>query len=324
MNYEFGFGGGFGVIQDTMEGRLLEAFSYAIGADVQGYLDDPNVMEIMLNPDGKLWVDSFGKGCEDTKIFINPIKAEQVIRLVATHTGEECDEDHPILSAELPGNGSRFQGMLPKVVAAPTFAIRKKATRIFTLDDYVLHNMMTERYKEIIVQAVWDKLNILVVGGTGSGKTTLCNAILQEISKMGGRIILIEDTLELQCTAENKVPMRTRPGSTMSDLVKSSLRMRPDWIIVGEVRGAEALDLCSSWTTGHSGLGTLHSNSAKGGLSKLQQYISRVVVTPQKELIGEAVDMVVFIERYGNGRRVKEILRVHEFDGEKYVTEDVV
>jgi len=311
---------------ETTYGRLLEMLRHAAGPEIIGYLEDPNVVEIMLNPDSKLWVDTLSGGRLNTGVVIRPIDAEKVIRLVANSSGAICDEEHPILSAELPGDGSRFQGMLPKIVLAPTFTIRKKALHIFTLDNYVEQGIMTVRQKEVIVEAALGKKNILVVGGTGSGKTTLVNGILQEISKTGDRIILIEDTVELQCSAADLVAMRTRDGAaTMNDLLKSTMRLRPDRIVVGEVRGREALTLLKSWNTGHpGGCATVHANSAKSGLTRLESLVSEDSVTPQKALIAEAVNVIVFIERYGHGRRIREIVKVNGLKDGEYDLEDVV
>ena len=216
----------------------------AMGASIATWLADPQIIEIMLNPDGRLWVDRLGLGLSDTGVQLTAADGERIIRLVAHHVGAEVHGDAPRVSAELPESGERFEGLLPPVVAAPTFAIRKPAVAVFLLEDYVDAGIMSGREAELLRSGVADRLNILVAGGTGTGKTTLTNALLAEVAKTTDRVVLIEDTRELQCCAPNLVAMRTKDGvASLSDLVRSSLRLRPDRIPIGEVRGAEALDL---------------------------------------------------------------------------------
>jgi len=307
-------------IRDTSSSRLLAMLKTAMGPTVGSLLTDDNVIELMLNQDGKLWSDRLGTGRQDTGHIISPEDAERIIRLVATGTGAECNESKPLLSAELPGTGSRFQGILPPIVQAPVFTIRKKALLIFTLDDYVSQGIMTDRQKAAILEAVHSKQNILVTGGTGTGKTTLVNAVLNEIAATNDRIVIIEDTLELQCAAPDTVFLRAKEGvATMNDLLRATMRLRPDRIIVGEVRGPEALSLLKAWNTGHpGGVATVHANSARAGLTRLEQLIQEAVITVPKELIAEAVNIVIHIERSGHGRRIKEIARVGGFSDGKY------
>uniref|UniRef100_C6DZ91 P-type conjugative transfer ATPase TrbB n=1 Tax=Geobacter sp. (strain M21) TaxID=443144 RepID=C6DZ91_GEOSM len=300
--------------KDTSSERLITMLTTAVGPEMGELLRDDQVVEVMLNPDGKLWVDRLGQGRECTGLTINRHDAERIIKLVASGTGAEVNEATPILSAEFPGSGSRFQGILPPVVSAPVFTIRKKALMIFTLADYVAQGILTERQNEILCRAVSEKKNVLVTGGTGSGKTTLVNALLHEIAKSGDRIVIIEDTLELQCAAPDTVFLRAREGvASMNDLVKATMRLRPDRIVVGEVRGGEALSLLKAWNTGHpGGCATVHANHALGGLIRLEQLIQEAVVAVSKELIAEAVDIIVHIERCGSGRKVKEVVEVQE------------
>lgn len=303
--------------EETSRERLLDMLATSIGPQILEYLEDPKIIEIMLNPDGCLWIDVLGKGCVYTGYKVTPEAAERVIRLVASSTKITCNEEHPIVSAELPGDGSRFQGMLPKVVKAPTFTIRKKALQVFTLDDYVKQGIMTTKQQKTIIDAVHTKKNILIVGGTGSGKTTLANAVLSEISTTDDRIIIIEDTMELQCTALNTVFLRSRENVTMNELLKATMRLRPDRIVVGEVRGSEALTLLKSWNTGHpGGCATVHANSAKGGLRRLEQLIQEAIPTPQRDLIADAVNLIIYIERYAKGRHIKEILLVEGYEND--------
>lgn len=286
-------------------------------------LDDPKVIEVMLNPDGCLWVDHLGEGRSYTGYKVAPANAERVIYLVASSTGAVCSADAPVLSAEFPGSGNRFQGLLPPVVSAPAFTIRKKALMVFTLENYVESGIMSSEQKNSIVQAVHFKKNILIVGGTGSGKTTLANAVLHEIAGTNDRIVIIEDTLELQCTAPDTVFLRSREHVSMNELLKATMRLRPDRIVVGEVRGPEALTLLKAWNTGHpGGCATVHANSARGGLTRLEQLIQEAIPTPQKELIAEAVHLIIYMERFQNGRRIKEVVSVAGLDRD-YILEAV-
>jgi P-type conjugative transfer ATPase TrbB len=284
----------------------------ALGPAIAGFLEDPSIVEVMLNPDGRLWIDRLSDGLADTGERLSPADGERIVRLVAHHVGAEVHAGSPRVSAELPGTGERFEGLLPPVVAAPAFAIRKPAVAVFTLQDYVAAAIMTADQAEILRRAVADRRNILVAGGTSTGKTTLTNALLAEVSKSADRVVLIEDTRELQCAASNLVAMRTKDGvATLSDLVRSSLRLRPDRIPIGEVRGAEALDLLKAWCTGHpGGIGTIHAGTAIGALRRLEQLIQEAVVTVPRALIAETIDLVAVLSGRGASRRLAELARV--------------
>ena len=297
----------------------------ALGPAIAGFLGDASVVEVMLNPDGRLWVDRLSEGLSDTGERLSPADGERIVRLAAHHVGAEVHAGNPRVSAELPETGERFEGLLPPVVQAPTFAIRKPAVAVFTLQDYVAGRVITAEQAEILRQAVTDRRNILVAGGTSTGKTTLTNALLAEVSKTSDRVVLIEDTRELQCAAPNLVAMRTKDGvATLSDLVRSSLRLRPDRIPIGEVRGAEALDLLKAWGTGHpGGIGTIHAGSGIGALRRLEQLIQEAVVTVPKVLIAETIDLVAVLSGRGSARRLAELARVEGLgpDGDYRITQ---
>jgi len=281
----------------------------ALGPTIAGYLEDPSIVEVMLNPDGRLWIDRLSTGLEGTDCRVTPEDAERIVRLVAHHVGVEAHAGSPRVSAELPESGERFEGLVPPVVAAPCFAIRRPAVAIYTLDDYVAAGIMSADQAELLRGAVRERENVLVAGGTSTGKTTLVNAILAEVAKTGDRIVLIEDTRELQCAAPNLVALRTKDGAaSLSDLVRSSLRLRPDRIPIGEVRGAEALDLLKAWGTGHpGGVGTLHAGSAIGALRRLEQLIQEAVVTVPRALIAETIDLIAVLAGRGSARRLAEL-----------------
>jgi type IV secretion system protein VirB11 len=284
----------------------------ALGPTIASYLEDPAVAEVMLNPDGRLWIDRLAGGLENTGFRIAPADAERIVRLVAHHVGVEVHAGSPRVSAELPESGERFEGLIPPVAAAPCFAIRRPAVAVFTLDDYVATGIMTSAQAALLKSAVGDRKNILVAGGTSTGKTTLVNAILAEVAKTGDRVVLIEDTRELQCAAPNLVALRTKDGAaSLSDLVRSALRLRPDRIPIGEVRGAEALDLLKAWGTGHpGGVGTLHAGSAIGALRRLEQLIQEAVVTVPRALIAETIDLIAVLAGRGSARRLAELVAV--------------
>lgn len=293
--------------------RQMEALRRALGPEILKYLEDPKVIEVMLNPDGKLWVDILG-GDMEYVCEISDIQSRQIVNTVAAMLETVVTGDQPILECELPLGGSRFEAIIPPLVAQTTFALRKKALLVFTLEDYVSKGIMTESQKTIIEQAAKSRDNILVIGGTGTGKTTLANAIIDAIARVSAqhRIVVIEDTRELQVNAPNTVFLRTSDNTDMTRLLRATMRLRPDRIIVGEVRDGSALALLKAWNTGHpGGVGTVHANDAKAALIRVAQLIAEVTPQPQSELIAEAVNLVVSIKRTATGRVVDEVVRVN-------------
>lgn len=281
----------------------------ALGPQIAAWLDDPAVVEVMLNPDGRLWLDRLGGGLEDSGVAMTAADGERIVRLVAHHVGAEVHAANPRVSAELPESGERFEGLLPPVVAAPAFAIRKPAVAVFTLDDYASGGIMTAGEAGFLRQAVEGRRNVLVAGGTSTGKTTLANALLAEVARTGDRVVLIEDTRELQCAAPNLVALRTKDGvASLAELVRSSLRLRPDRIPIGEVRGGEALDLLKAWGTGHpGGIGTIHAGSALGALRRLEQLVQEAVAIVPRALIAETIEVIAVLDGRGEARRLAEL-----------------
>lgn len=307
-----------------MNSSLIELLNYSLGEEVVKYFSDDNVIEIMLNDDGKLWIDTFD-GTKDTGVIIDNEKALGVAYLLASHIGAEINQDCPHLGGELPGTGFRFQIEIPPIVSNVSFNIRKKAIRVFSLNDYLENGIITKRQKEIIEKAVAKRKNILVVGGTSSGKTTLCNAILKEIAKYNNRVVLIEDVQELQCETENKVRMKTSKNTTIRDLIKITMRKTPERIIVGEIRDGAALDLLKAWNSGHpGGISTIHADDCLGGLEKLEQYIQEVSANPQSKLIARAVDLVVVIAKVEGQRKITQIVTVDGYENGEYILNEVV
>lgn len=310
--------------------RIIEKIKRELGNHILAALDDDNVIEIMLNSDGKLWVEKFGEemSCIGEVSFS---AAKSLIGTVASYLDTEVTVEHPILECELPIDGSRFEALIPPVVAHPSFTIRKKAKKIFTLADYVTSGILTQHQLGVLEQHIADRKNILVVGGTGSGKTTFTNAIIEGIVRItpAHRIIIIEDTAEIQCFAKNSVMLRSTTDVSMLKLLKATMRLRPDRILVGEVRGKEALDLLKAWNTGHAGgTATVHANGAEAGLVRMEQLVAEGTPAPMRELISEAVNVVVYIEKVPTmiGRRIKEIIEIEGYDplSQTYIIKDLV
>lgn len=334
--------------KEIVRQRLEEKLERECGPAMMQALRNPAVVEVMLNPDGKLWVDVAGKGMEFTGHTMAPGAAESVLTTCASILQTTVTRDNPILEGEFPLDGSRLEGLLPPIVRAPTLTIRKKALKVFTLEDYrergIIGPSLTRSHAaseggaqatfEHPIAAMRDAIrrrqNILIVGGTGSGKTTLANAILAEISAQcaDDRLVAIEDTMELQVTMPNSVLLRTSEQANMQRLLRATMRLRPDRIVVGEVRGGEALTLLKSWNTGHpGGIATIHANSAEGGLTRLTQLIYEAPEARNLSeatiaaTIKEAVHLVIFIERAATpaGRSVSEIMQISDYVNDRFV-----
>ena len=310
--------------------RKIAQLEYSMGEELIRLMNDDAVFEVIANPDGKIWIDTFDRGRVDTGIVLDAGQIRQIIFDVAALNDSVISEAFPLLEAEIPDSRlfdrSRFQGELPDVVPSPDFNIRKHPKRVLSLDDYVKQGTMTTRQKSIILMAIQQKKNIIAAGGTKSGKTTLLNAILQEISKLPDRVIMIEDAPELRCTAKDHVSLRTMPNVTMDHLLRATLRKTPDRIVVGEVRGGEALSLLDAWSTGHSGgCSTVHSNSAMDTLIRLENMTSRVARNPQQFTISRAVDIIIYLKYEHLKRRIEEIISVESYDyvRHEYITRTI-
>jgi P-type conjugative transfer ATPase TrbB len=307
------------------ERRTRDKLSRDFGSLLSGALDDPRTIEVLLNPDGRLWQERLGESMRCIGSMDAP-RAEAIIKTVASHLGKQVTRETPLLESELPDGGGRFAGQIPPVVSAPAFAIRKPAIKLFLLDDYVGQGALSASHSAVLKAAVEAHRNILVVGGTGSGKTTFVNALIAHMvaSDPNERLVILEDTREIRCSAQNAVQYRSSPEVSMTDLLRATLRMRPDRILVGEARGPEALDLLMAWNTGHEGGAcTVHANSARAGLVRLQMLVSMHRDAPAaiEPLIAEAVDVLVHIARLPSGdRRVHEVLEVLGHSANGYST----
>ncbi len=303
-------------------------FEKNLGPDIMRYMHDDNVFEVIVNPDGKLWVDTFSDGFVDTGAVMNPGDTKRIIYAVANFSGQVINiNEDPSLQADIPETrlfpNCRFQAELPLIVDGPSFNIRKHSKQVFTLEDYVDQGTMTAKQRDIIIQLIHDGKNIIAAGGTKSGKTTLLNAILAEVSKLDERIVTIEDTKELKCTAKNKVALYTTDNVDMDNLLRKTLRLSPNRIVVGECRGKEALTLIDAWSTGHrGGCSTVHSDSALETLYRLEEMVSRVSLNRQEAAIARAIDAVIYLRYRNTNRRIEEIISVDSFDNKQqaYVT----
>lgn len=303
--------------------RILAILKSSLGEKINIYFEDEDIIEIMLNDDKTVWVDSLKKGMYFTGVILENTEAMKIINTVATFMEAKVDKENARMSAELPDTGFRFESVVPPNVDNPIFTIRKKSILIFTLDDYVRMGSLTEFQKEVIEKAINNYKNILIVGGTSTGKTTFANACIAAIPKKD-RLVILEDTKEIRSSCPNKVSLKTSMYTSMEELFYSTMRLRPDRIIVGEIRGATSLDLLTAWNSGHSGgVSTIHSDSTEGALEQLEQYNQRKSVDKQQKLIGKAVDLVVVLKRVNGERKVVEIKEVLGFDEGKYTIREV-
>ncbi len=279
-------------------------------------MSDSQNIEFSINSDGKIFQDNLIGGISEIG-YINTMDAEVLANSIASTMGKSITAEAPILEGELPGAEARVAIVIPPNVRAATISIRRKAVRLFTLDEYVKAGSLTSGQKEIILNWLLKRKNIVVAGGTASGKTTFLNALIAEIASLTQehRLVVLEDTEELQCFAKNVVQMKSSEHVSLQALVKTTLRHRPDRIVVGEVRGKEAFDLLAAWSTGHpGGVSSIHANSAEGCFSRLEQLLEMAVQSPMRTLIGEAIDAIVYIEKTATGRVVKELLEVTRYD----------
>lgn len=294
--------------------RHLDMLITAFGKDMEALLKDNDVIEIMLNPDGKLWIESLSKGKYFTGKTADAQMVLNIIKLVAASRHMIADETHPEVACDLPETGARFQGWIPPVSQMPTFSIRKKAINVFALEDYVKNKSLSEKQAEFLKQSIVNKKNILVAGGTSSGKTTFVNALLNELKDTKDRVIVLEDLPELQVNVKDCVTLRSSETKSMRDLVRGVLRMRPDRIIIGEVRDGAALELLKSWNTGHpGGICTIHANSPQSTLARLEDLILEAIPVVPSRLINEAIDVIVFMIRDETGKFiVKDIYHLND------------
>ena len=292
--------------------------------DVSPWLADPEVIEIMANPDGSIFVERLGSGIARVG-NIAPDVASMIVRHMGASQNMEVSATTPIVSGELPGGGHRFEGLTPPTVSEATFSIRRHAANLFPLSSYVERDALSSAARDCLIEAITAKANILLVGSTGSGKTTFLNALIHALEEIepDARLLIIEDTREIRTDMENAVFLKSTPEVDATRILKSCMRLRPDRILVGEVRDGAALAMLKAWNTGHpGGMASIHANSASDALLRIDQLVGEVSVQPQNEVIASAVDLVVFLTRGPKGPLVQEIRKVVGYDG-RFITEEV-
>lgn len=309
--------------------RLLANLEYNLGPVVMAALHDPLVIEIILNSDGRLWIERLGEKLSEAGAMASE-QGRLIVSLVASALETTVTSENPIVEGELPLDGSRFEGVLPPVCTSPVFAIRKRASQVFDLGAYVRSGIMPASLIPVFREALAARKNLLVVGGTGTGKTTFVNALIRELSGLcpDDRLVILEDTRELQSLSANTQFFRTSDTVDMTRLLRMTMRVRPDRILIGEVRDGAALALLKSWNTGHpGGVATIHANGAEDGLYRLEELVAEATSAPKNRLISQAIDLVVHIERAsGNaGRRITEVMQVTSYNArdQRYATKQV-
>lgn len=303
--------------------HLTEKLQRELSPAVGQWLLDDDVIEIMANPNGELWVDRLSLGMERTGLVVPESQIEMAIGTVAAMHDLVVNASFPRLKAELPLDGSRFQGLI-RPISPPTFVIRKHLKRVISLDAQVEQGTLTAWQATVLRDALRTRRNILMVGATLSGKTVLANSLLDALLQDEGatlRVVLIEDTYELLCPAPNVLHLHTCDTVDLRTLVHDTLRLRPDRIMVGEVRGAEALELVKAWNTGHpGGITTVHADTAAAALVRLESLIEEAGVRPNPRVIATACHLLVMMERRGPRHwQVREMVRCEGWDGQRYI-----
>ena len=319
------------MLDDATRERLLKSLEHNCGPVIMDAVRNPAVIEIMLNPDGKIWTEKYG---EDQKCVgeLSQAQSRLILSLVASALDETVSARSPVVEGLFPLDGSRFEGTYPPIVGpCASFSMRKKASRIITLPEYLEQGVITPDVIPLLKEAILARRNIVVVGGTSSGKTTFVNGVIHFLDELcpHDRIVILEDTAELQCKSPNAVFFLTSElaGITMRDLTKVCMRYAPKRIFVGEVRDAAALELLKLWNTGHpGGIGTFHADSATDALERLEELVEEAGAGPKQKLIGRAIDLIVFMTKTArNTRELREIVRVKGYSkkDDAYVTEVV-
>jgi type IV secretion system protein TrbB len=310
------------LLPEASAGLYRDMMTRFLGPVIMRAFDDPDVTEVYTNPhDQRIWLITHSAGRVNTGESIDASSVLSFLNTVATSLRTFIGADHPDLQAELPlgsHRNPRLQGLIPPIVEGPCFVIRKHAPEAYSIDRFVKDGVVDRQFADMLRHAVEQHWNVLVVGGPRTGKTTLANAILKEITLQfpHERIVMVEDTIELQCGAADHLALRVREGESLAEPVKKILRLSPDRIVVGEVRDHAAFYMLDAWLTGSPGsLATLHGSSPENALLRLDLLCQRAGVPSQLPLIAAAVQLVVETRRAHHVRpRVVDVARVEGLD----------
>lgn len=325
------------IAPDLNRDRLVEEIlneTFGLGP-LEPLLTDPSISDILVNTFKQVYVERFGKLERTNTVFKDDMHLLHIIDRIVSQVGRRVDESSPMVDARLP-DGSRVNAIIPPLALdGPILSIRKFSIRSFSVDDLIQNQSMTRAMADLAMAAIKARLNIVVSGGTGSGKTTFLNVLSRAIPTTE-RIVTIEDAAELKLQQDHVVRLETRPANiegkgaiSQRELVRNALRMRPDRIILGEVRGGEALDMLQAMNTGHDGsLSTLHANTPRDALRRLETMIlmagANLTDRAMREQISSAVDMIVQISRFSDGtRKVIKITEITGMEGETVSLQDI-
>ena len=327
--------------ETTLSRDDRERLSKEIADDILGYgplerlLADDSITEIMVNGPGDIWIERQGRLYETTVRFNDDSHLRRIINKMVAQVGRRVDESSPMVDARLP-DGSRVNVIIPpQSLSGPLVTIRKFSKKRLTLDDMVNLGTISAEAIEFLRLCVGAELNILISGGTGTGKTTLLNALSSAVPD-NERIVTIEDAAELQLHQEHVLRLEARPKNiegegeiSIRELVRNSLRMRPDRIIVGEVRGAESLDMLQAMNTGHDGsMSTVHANSPRDALHRIETMVLMagydLPVRAIRQQVSSALDLVVHLDRFEDGsRRISHITEVQRMESDVITLQDL-
>jgi pilus assembly protein CpaF len=325
-----------GISRDDRERLVAEIADDILGhGPLERLLADESITEIMVNGPFDVWVERQGRLFETTVRFTDESHLRRIINKIVAQVGRRIDESSPLVDARLP-DGSRVNAVIPPLsLSGPLVTIRKFSKKRFDLNDLVKLGTLTTETVEFLQRCILAELNVLISGGTGSGKTTLLNALSSAIPD-ADRIVTIEDAAELRLNQRHVLRLEARPKNiegegeiAIRELVRNSLRMRPDRIIVGEVRGAETLDMLQAMNTGHDGsLSTVHANSPRDALARIETMVLMagfdLPIRAIRQQVASALDMIVHLERLEDGsRRVTAITEVQRMESDVITLQEI-